>query len=242
MYNKKNYFFSLAVICSLLFTINSCVKKDPESKITQVLFVPLSPNAIACDFSIDGTLYATTVNYSTTAGTIRYTFPYYTIETKAGSVIAYNATGTNNKFASVTKDLQEDKVYSTFLIDSVSKAKAVIVNDDLTEPTPGKVKIRFFHFSPNTPAVDVVISATSAKLFTNRAFNDQVANTAYENFIEVEPGNYTFLFNNVTTGLTAYTTSVQSLLPDRIYTLAARGFTGGAGAQALGAWVYPNKP
>jgi Domain of unknown function (DUF4397) len=225
-----------------MLIFSGCVKKDPESSITQVLLVPLSPNATACDFSINGTLYATTVGYSSTAGTIRYTLPYYTIEPKAGSVISYNVTGTPNKFASITADLLEDIVYSTFLIDSVAKAKAVVVKDDLTDPTPGKVKVRFLHFSPNTAALDVVIQGTTSKLFANRTFNDQATNTTYESFIEIDPGTYTFLFNLASSGATAYTTSAQSFLPDRIYTLAVRGFTGGAGTQAIGAWVYPNKP
>ena len=242
MSNKKNYLFTLVTIGSLLLTINGCLKKDPESKITQVLFVPLSPNATPVDFSINSTLYATTVGYSTTTGTVRYTFPYYTLEPRAGSAIAYNVTGSNTAFASVTRDLQENKVYSTFLIDSVLKAKAVIVNDNLSDPTPGKVKIRFFHFSANTVAIDVVNSATSVKMFANRSFNDQVATTSYENFIEIDAGTYTFIFKNAGTGATIYTTSAQVLLPDRIYTLAVRGFTGGAGTQAIGGWVYPNKP
>jgi Domain of unknown function (DUF4397) len=239
---KKNYLFPFLIIEILLLITSGCVKKDPETKIAQVLLVPLSPNATPCDFSINGTIYATTVGYSTTTGTIRYTLPYYTIEPKSGSMVAYNVTGSPTKFASVTKDLQDDNVYSTFFIDSVSKGKAVIVTDDLSDPTPGKVKIRFFHFSPNVPAVDVVIQGTTSKLFANRSFNDQVANTANEKFIEIDPGNYAFLFNVTATGATAYTTSSQTFLPDRIYTIAARGFAGGAGSQALGAWVYPNKP
>lgn len=243
MKNIKTNLFTLLAICSLLFTIfTGCVKKDPESKITQVLLVPLSPNATAVDFSINGTLYATTVGYSTTTGTVRYTFPYYTVEPKAGSVVSYNATGRTTSFASVTKDLDEDKVYSTFLIDSIGKAKAVIVTDDLNDPTPTKIKIRFFHFSPNTVPLDVVIQGATGKLFTNRSFNDQATSTDLEKFIEIDPGTYTFLFNNATTGATVYTTTAQVLLPDRIYTLAARGFTGGTGTQAIGAWVYPNKP
>lgn len=241
MINKK-HLSPIFLVLSLTFLGLGCVKKDAESKITQVLLVPLSPNATAVDFSINGMRYATTVGYSTTTGTVRYTLPYYTIEPKSPSTIAYNATGTNNAFASVSKDLLEDQVYSTFLIDSVGKAKAVIVTDDLTEPTPGKIKIRFFHFSPNTVSLDVVIMGTTTKLFTGRSFNDQTVNTSFQNFIELDPGTYTFLFNNATTGATVYTTSAQVLLTDRIYTLAVRGFTGGAGTQAIGAWVYPNLP
>ncbi len=242
MRNKRNYLFTLLITGCILCTISGCIKKDPITRISQVLLVPLSPNATACDFSINGTLYATTVNYSTTAGTIRYTLPYYTITPKTGSTIAYNATGTPNPFATITKDLVDEKVYSTFLIDSFNKVKAVLVTDDLEDPSPAKIKIRFFHFSPNTVPLDVVIMGGTGKLFTNRSFNDQATNTDFEKFIEIDAGTYTFLFNNATTGATVYTTSSQVLITDRIYTLAARGFTGGAGALAIGAWVYPNKP
>ena len=241
MINKRTFLLTIIFCSSIILILIGCIKKDPESRISQVLLVPLSPNALPTDFSINNTLYATTVGYSTTAGTIRYALPYYTVEPK-NTIISYNLTGSTTSIASVTKDLQEDKVYSTFLIDSFSKAKAIIVTDDLNDPAPGKVKLRFFHFSPNAAAFDLVISGTTTKLFTNRTFNDQSSNILYENFIEIDPGTYSFLFNNAGTSVTAYTTSAQTLLPDRIYTLAARGFVGGAGSLALGAWVYPNKP
>ncbi len=241
----------MTVATALTTLQTGCIKKDPESRITQVLFVPLAPNTVAAtvkslistDFNIDGVRYATQVGYNTTAGTIRYTFPYYTLEPKAGSVIAYNLAGSNLNYASLTKDLAEDKVYSSFLIDTIGSTKAVIVNDNLDDPTPGKVKIRFFHFAPCAPAIplDVVIQGTATKLFANRTFNDQVATTTHENFIEIDAGTYTFLFNNATTGVTEYTTSAQALLPDRIYTIAARGIKGNA-TSPIGAWVYPNKP
>ncbi len=234
----NNFFFFIIIS----FVITGCLKKDPIGTIAQVLLVPLSPNATATDFSINGNIVATGVVYSTTVGTVRYTLPYYTIEPKAGSTIAYNNNGFPTAKAAVTKDLADESVYSTFLIDSTNKIKAVIVNDDLAEPTPGKVKIRFFHFSPNTVPLDVEIQGVTTKLFTARSFNDQSTNSSFEKFIEIEPGAYTFLFKNATTGATLYTTTSQILLTDRIYTLAARGFTGGAGSQALGAWVYPNKP
>jgi hypothetical protein len=226
----------------LSITFSACLKKDPIASIAQVLLVPLSPNATAVDFSINGNIVATGVGFSTTVGTVRYTLPYYTIEPKVGSTIAYNNNGFPTAKASVTKDLTDESVYSTFLIDSANKIKAVIVNDDLTETTPGKVKIRFFHFSPNTVPLDVVIQGATNKLFTARSFNDQATNTSFERFIEIDPGKYTFLFNDASTGATLYTTSAQDLFTDRIYTIAARGFTGGTGNIALGAWVYPNKP
>lgn len=230
----------------LILNISGCVKKDFPSQITQVLFVPLSPNATAVDFAINGVLFATTVGYTTTAGTLNYQLPYYTLYPQDASVIAYkNPSGSNNTLAAITADLQSDKVYSTFLIDYAASAKVVIVNDDLRDPSSGKVKIRFFNFSPNAPAMDVVYTnaaGTVVKLFTGRAFNGQVNNPDYEKFSEIEAGVYTFLFNDAVTGATIYTTSALTLKPDRIYTLASRGFIGGPTGQAIGGFLYPNKP
>ncbi len=230
------------ILASIVITgLVSCIKKDPISRITQVLMVPLSPDALAVDFSINNTLFATTVGYSSTTGTVTYTLPYYTI-TPGTTSVKYNLTGTPNAYASNTAETMEDEAYSTFLIDSAKRAKLAWVYDDLTEPTPGKVKIRFFHFSPNAPAVDVVAVSTGAKWFANRTFNDQDGKAELQSFIEVDPGVYTFAFRLANTTTAAYTTSNITLLPDRIYTLAARGSVGGAGNKALGAWVYPNRP
>lgn len=238
MFNKKIFLFS--IISSVLFV--GCQKKDPIASIAQVLLVPLSPNTSLVDFSINGNIVATGVGFSSTVGTVRYTLPYYTIEPKASSTISYNVNGLSTSRANVTRDLSDESVYSTFLIDTGVLIKAVIVKDDMTEPTPAKVKIRFFHFSPRTVNMDVEILGTTTKLFTNRSFNDQFLDSKFENFIEIDPGIYTFLFKNTATGATLFTTTAQTLLTDRIYTLAARGLPTGTGSLALGAWVYPNKP
>ena len=47
---------------------------------------------------------------------------------------------------------------SVFAIDSVSKIKAVVVSDNLTAPAAGKAYVRFLHFSPNAPAVDIAVA------------------------------------------------------------------------------------
>jgi hypothetical protein len=238
----KKYLFFIGFASMLVFS--RCVEKDPITRISQVLLVPLSPNAPSIDFEINGTRFATTVGYSSTVGTVRYTLPYYTVDPKQGSKIAYKFNGSNADVAFVTTDLSDEKAYSTFLIDSFAKVKAVMVNDNLTPPSAGMVKLRFFNFSPNVTAIDVenVLTSGNTKLFSNRSFNDQSTNSAFENFIEIPAGNYTFAFRVISSGLIGYTTTTQTFLPDRIYTLAARGFAGGAGAQALGAWVYPNLP
>lgn len=234
MFNKVS--LSILVLSLTICTSVSCIKKDPLMRISQVLFAPLSPDAPAVDFSLNNQIVATTVNYSATVGTATFNFPYFTTMPGSNS-IKFNLTGsTSTSIASGSIEMAEDKAYSSFLIDSFKRAKIVFVNDNLDEPTPGKVKIRFFHFSANAPAVDVTLGATGPILFANRSFNDQEGNEAKQSFIEIDPGTYTFVFKLTGTNTAAYTTSALNLLPDRIYTLAARGFVGGATNRALGAW------
>lgn len=239
MINRQLTLFLL--VASTLFTTLSCIKKDPLMRIAQVLFVPLSPDAPAVDFSLNKKAVATTINYSATVGTASYNFPYFTT-TPGTNSLSFNVSGSaTNSLAAVSNEIEEDKAYSAFLIDSVKRAKLAFVKDNLDEPTPGKVKIRFFHFSTNAPAVDVTLGATGPVLFANRSFNDQEGNDAKQEFIEIDPGIYNFVFKLTGTNTAAYTTSSLNLLPDRIYTLAARGFVGGATNRALGAWFYANK-
>lgn len=234
--------FLLFILAGVLMFSISCVKKDPLARITQVLMVPLSPDATAVDFKINETILATTVAYSTTTGTASYTLPYYTITPGSATAVSYNITGSTTAYASASFETLEDNAYSTFLIDSASKTKVAVVSDDLELPSPGKVKLRFLHFAPNAPGLDVAVGATGVLLWKNRTFNDQAVTKDYEDFIEIDPGVYTFKFLNTGTATVAYTTSSLNLLSDRIYTVAARGFVGGTTNKALGAWVYPNRP
>ncbi len=232
--------YSFLFFALMLLGLSSCIKKDPIMRISQVVMVPLSPNAGSVDFVINNQIFATTVGYSTTTGTATYTLPYYTI-TPGSTTIQFNPTGQTTPYASTSQTLDEDMAYTAFLIDSSNKTKLAFVKDDVEAPNPGRVKIRFFHFSPNAPALDVSLGAAGATLFRNRSFNDQATDATLQDFIEVDPGIVTFAFKTANTSTVLYTTSNINLLPDRIYTIAARGFVGGAGNQNLGGWVYANK-
>ena len=136
--------------------------------------------------------FITTFNYGTTgystsigSGTASYRVPYFIFEPQTNNTFAYRFTGGTIVAGSVTQTVNDEEAYSTFLIDSIGKAKVAIVKDDLAETTPGKVKIRFFHFSPNTVPMDVTIQGATSKLFVNRSFNDQGTTTSHQNFIEI---------------------------------------------------------
>lgn len=81
--------------------------------------------------------------------------------------IKVSPTGTTNYVIDATVNLDINKPYSVFAIDSVSKIYAAVVSDDLTAPASGKAHVRFFHFSANAPAVDIVVTG-GPLIFSNR--------------------------------------------------------------------------
>jgi hypothetical protein len=148
-------------------------------------------------------------------------------------------TGSTNYVIDATVDLKSNMNYSVFAIDSVAKIKAAVVTDDLTAPAAGKAHVRFFHFSPNAPAVDIAVTGGPV-VFSNRMFNDQATNNALQNFTPLDAGTYNLEVRLAGTNTVVLSLPKVMLTAGKIYTVFAKGFVGGTGMQALGAQVITN--
>jgi len=136
--------------------------------------------------------------------------------------------------------LTANAYYSVFAIDSVSKIKPAVVSDNLTAPATGKAHVRFFHFSPNAPAVDVAV-ADGPVVFSNRTFNDQATTVSLANFTPLDAGTYDLEVRLAGTNTVVLPLPDITLAEGKIYTVFAKGFVGGKNAQALGAQIIVNK-
>jgi len=153
--------------------------------------------------------------------------------------IKVSPTGTITNVIDATVNLEANKNYSVFAVDSVSKIKAAVVMDDLTAPASGKAHVRFFHFSPNAPSVDIAITGGSV-LFGNRGFNDQATTASLAAFTPVNAGTYNLEVRAAGTNTVVLSLPNINLAAGKIYTVFAKGFLGGTGAQALGAQIIVN--
>jgi hypothetical protein len=99
--------------------------------------------------------------------------------------------------------------------------------------------VRFFHFSPNAPAVDIAVTGGPV-LFSNRKFNDQSTNAALTAFTPLNAGTYNLEVRLAGTSTVALSIPNVTLAAGKIYTVFAKGFAGGTGAQALGAQIITN--
>lgn len=193
-----------------------------------MLVVHASPDAPVVDLLVDDTKVNSAV----------LTFPNITgyLMVDAGTRnIKVNVTGTSTTVIEANLNLMQEMNYSVFAVDSVSKISALVIADDLTAPASGKAHVRFIHLSPNAPAVDIALDG-GAVVFPDYSFKEYTA------FTPLNAGPYDLEVRVAGTSTVALDLDPIMLEAGKIYTVFAKGFLGGTGAQALGAEIIVNNP
>lgn len=228
----KKLIWNVVGLMTLSMFFVSCDKDDEdERKQANVMVVHASPNAPAVDVRINNAVVLTNVPYPANS-------PYTQVNAGITNFKIAPA-GTTTYVIDANVDLEEDMNYSVFAIDSVSKIKAAVVSDNLTAPASGKAHVRFFHFSPNAPAVDIAVTGGPV-VFSNRNFNDQAFSPAFANFTPLDAGTYNLEVRLAGSDNVVLSLPNVTLSQGKIYTVFAKGFVGGVGTQNLGAQVIVN--
>ncbi len=225
---KKAFSVLLSVVLAVsIFTLSSC---EDDDKITyaNVLVTHASPDAPGIDLLIDD------VKVNTQPLTYPNNTGYLDAETGTRN-IKVNVAGTTTTVINGNLDVEADKYYSVFAVDQVSEITAMVLADDLTMPAAGKAHVRFVHLSPDAPAVDVAVASSGAVVFSNIEFKESTA------FTPLDAGTYNLDVRVAGTSTVALVLPPVTLQAGKIYTVFAKGFLAGTGAQALGAEIIINK-
>lgn len=224
----KNRIILLAtLLVSAILILPSC-KKEEDKTYANILVTHASPNAPGVDLLVDAKVVNTAaLNFPNNTG-------YLAVESGTRN-IKVNASGTTTTVINADLTFEKDKNYSIFAVDSLSKISAIVLTDDLTAPASGKAHVRFVHLSPNAPAVDVAVASSGTVVFGNKSFKEYTA------FTPLDAGSYNLDVRVAGTTTVALTLPTITLEAGKIYTVYAKGFLGGTGAQALGAEIIVNK-
>jgi len=211
---------------AVLFT--SCKKDEDVHEHANVMVVHASPDAPGVDLLVDGTKKnSAALNFPNNTGYL---------ELEAGTRnLKVNVAGTSTTVINADVPFTKDMSYSVFAVDSVSVISAIVLTDDLTAPAAGKAHVRFIHLSPDAPAVDVAVASSGTVVFGNKAFKEFTA------FTPLDAGSYSLDVRVAGTTTVALVLPTITLEAGKIYTVYAKGFLGGTGAQALGAEIIVNK-
>lgn len=191
----------------------------------RVMVVHASPDAPGVDLLVDGTVAKSGLAFPSSTA-------YLGVAAGTRNV-KVNVAGTSTTVINANLALSAGANYSVFASDSVSKIGALVLTDDLTAPAAGQAHVRFVHLSPNAPAVDVAVTSGPV-LFANKSFK------GYSAFTPVTAGTYNLEARLAGTSTVVLPLPGITLAAGKIYTVFARGFVGGAGAQALGAQIIAN--
>jgi len=196
----------------------------PAAK-ARVMAIHASPDAPAVDLIVDGAVAGTGLAFPNNT-------PY--LEVPAGTRnVKVNVGGTTTTVINANVAVSSGASYSVFANGPVSSIGALVIADDLTAPAAGKAHVRFVHLSPDAPAVDVAVTGGPV-LFANKSFQQ------YSAFTPVDAGTYDLEVRLAGTGTVALPLPGITLQAGKIYTVFARGFASGSGAQALGAQIIVN--
>lgn len=218
--------FAPAILLTAAILLSSC-SKDEDIAQANVLVIHASPDAPGVDLLVDD------VKQNTSALTYPQNTGYLKVNAGARN-FKVNVAGTTTTVINANVTLEQDKSYSVFAIDSVSKISAVVVADDLSTPASGKAHVRFIHLSPNAPAVDIAVDG-GAVVFPNTSFKVGTA------FTPLDAGTYDLEVRVAGTQTVALDLDPINLEAGKIYTVFAKGFLTADGAQALGAEIIVNK-
>lgn len=218
---------SLTIICCLMFAFgcnddDNPANSQPESK---VLVVHASPDAPGVDLLVDNSVAGTNLEFPNNTG-------YLSVPAGMRNV-KVNVSGTATTVIEADLNLQDGTNYSVFAVDSVANLAPLVIVDDLTAPAAGNAHVRFIHLSPDAPAVNITLTDGTV-VFGNSAFKDA------SDFTPLPAGTYDLQVRVAGTSTVALDLPGTTLAEGRIYTVFAKGFLAGSGAQQLGAEIILN--
>ena len=191
----------------------------------RVMAVHASPDAPAVDLLVDGVVAGSGLAFPNNTG-------YLSVASGTRNV-KVNVAGTTTTVIDANLPVAGGINYSVFATGPVASLQPLVLTDDLTAPASGKAHIRFVHLSPDAPAVDVAVTGGPV-VFADQSFRDFTA------FTPVDAGTYDLEVRPTGTTTVALALPGVTLQAGKIYTVFARGFLSGSGAQALGAQVILN--
>jgi Domain of unknown function (DUF4397) len=225
-----NYLRCLVII-AFVFSVAGCIKSGstpvyPAS--TAFYVIQASPNAPNTDIYINGGIALPNTAYGVDTG---YVYP-----APGAYEFKVAETGKTTYYLTKSFNLDSNIFYSIFFIDSVSKMKAVAVEDNFSIPATDSVQVRYLDFCPDLVYHSVkFINTTATDVFeqNGRYFNDQAISPYRADFTTLKAGIYNIELSLIGSGTPFKTISNIELKSRKAYTIYLKGFNGGTGSQAL---------
>jgi len=126
---------------------------------------------------------------------------------------------TTNPVIDTNMYVPEDAVYTVAAIGELPDISLYPIQEPTSANNSGVSCVRFIHFSPNAPAVDIKL-ADDTIVFSNVPYK------SIANYVCVPPGTYTFIVSPAGLNNVVLTVPDLELEPNKFYTIYAVGLVG----------------
>lgn len=218
-----------------LAALAGCFKNDSSVGTPRagILLDLVSPNAINTNIILNGNVINNNISYGSVV-------PNYYNQVVPGPSNVTVTSSTNAELLNQNFNTVSGKYYSVFMVDSVSKLKAIIVTDSVNYPDAAdSVKVRFYNFAPAPNAVPLTVRINdSINVMTSRTFETQQSAASLNTFQDLKAGTYLFqVFTPFNSTKSLKDTSI-TFDGKHIYTVFIKGFyPDSTGATAIGLGV-----
>ena len=211
----------LALALLLATATTACDDTDTTepAATAQLRVVHASPDAPNVDVLVDGTVALSNVPYKTASSYL---------EASAGSRnLRVRPTGTTTVVIDANADLAAGRAYTVLATGRVASLAPLVLQDDLTAPASGNVRLRLVHAAPSAGNVDIYVTAPTADLATATPTLANVAFRAASAYLEVPAGTYRVRITPVGSKTVAIDVNNVALAAGQIRTAVAVDATGG---------------
>lgn len=215
----------LALVGVALVGLAACSDDDPTSPepTAQLRVVHASPDAPNVDVLVDAATPLTNVPF-------RAFSPFLDVE--AGERrIRVRAAGTATTVIDANVDLAADRPYTVIATGLVAGIQPLVLEDDLTAPAAGQVKVRVVHAAPAAAGVDVYVTAPGADLATATPVLTNVPFRGFSGYLTIPAGEYQIRVTGTGTTTVAIDATV-TFTAGQIRTIVATDAPGGGGPLA----------
>jgi hypothetical protein len=192
----------------------------------RIMAVHASPDAPGVDLYVD----------NVKVNTSPLTFPNNTayLDVAAGNrTVKLTVAGDTAAVLQATATVLPGITATLFAVNALDSLDFAGYLDTLATPAAGKAHVRFIHLSPDAPPVDIGVTGGGV-VFGNVTYLDVAGLTP------LDAGTYNLEVRLAGTSTVVLPLPGITLQAGKIYTVWAKGFVAGTGAQALGAQIIAN--
>ncbi|MFN7252832.1 MAG: DUF4397 domain-containing protein [Anaerobacillus sp.] len=207
------HFMCMQQLCQMQdYSFRNTQNPTPSGAPAKVRVLHASPGAPAVDIYINGNKTFENVTYYQIS-------PY--LEVPAGSyrVEVYPTGQKNTPVLTENVEVRSGRSYTVAAAGRLADIRLIAVMDT-RKMVPNKAKVRFWHLSPNAPAVDIAVQGGDV-LFSNVSFGRAA------DYLEVDPGRVTLEVRVAGTDNVVLTLRDINLKANEAYSITAFGLVDG---------------